>query len=560
MHNTHTIIKTIGLSAAALCGACGSADTAPVPVGPAPVVSSDRVDISAMTSRLALGDRLALTYKVYVAGGQLREGVKPNWSVSDSTKARVDSNGVVTGFALGDVDIIANYIGSVGRFRVTMLPGTGTWGGGYIFGGSNNDGGENIVTDAAGNVYVGGSTAGTVDGQSATFASGQADALVTRFLPNGKKAWTRVVLLPGRAGANGIALHRDGGVVVNSSNTFGSFVSYVDASGRVVWKKEYVNAGFNDIATDRAGNIYVIGNALRLNTGSICPGVPLPAPNSVVGGGAGDGLLLKFSPSGEQLWCNLWTYVQPDQVAPKVPVFDTQGVSIAIDEARDAIWVGGVIQLNAIYGLSPYIRRFSLSTGSSALMKFVNPTTVADAPGGRIGSSFGAEYGLLLAVVVDGAGDVWAGTCESALGTPATGLAAAQLVKMSALGTQLFRRTLSVADAVADRATTALAYRAQQNDVVAVLSYGTTFLIPWNAPNGTLIAHDMSGAEKWRTRVPEAPFTGPATTSVRAISATTGGDLFAVGDTRNIFASYPDDAPAGEAGLNIFVARVAARP
>lgn len=547
--------------------ACGGSDSPTAAAPQTPVNSAGRIVITAPGTSVGLGDRLQLSSAVYLTGGTLNPQARPIWSVSDSSKARVDSAGVVTGFATGTVDIKADWLGTLGTFRVTFTPGTGAWAPGYLYGGANNDGGENIVADAEGNIYIGGSTAGSVDGGSASAGTGGSDALVTRMLPNGKKAWTRVVPTSGQNGANGIALHRDGGVVVNSSNIYGSHITYVNATGRIVWTNFVYNGGFNDVATDRAGNIYVTGAAIRQNGGTICPGVPQPVPNGAQTAGAGDGLLLKYAPDGRQLWCRLWTFVQSDQPVPKRPMFATDGVSIAIDETQGSIFIGGVVQLNAFFGLAPFIQRFSLADGSTDWSRFINPRGLGPEPAGRESNSLVAGKGILHGITLDGSGNIWAGMSEDSLGTFSDVGYSAYVVKLSATGTELLRRTVVVnrttfAGSQNQRAVNAIAYRASSNDIVMIASYGATSVSRADYPNATVLAFDINGQEKWRQLITNAQERYNPSLSLRSLTSLPSGDIFLIGDTDyGPLPGHVSEVPAGgPLSSDILVTRITGRP
>lgn len=554
-------------ASALLLIACGGTD-APTP-GPTqpPPSNTARVVITAPATSIALGDRLQLSSAVYLSGGQLSADAKPIWTISDSSRARVSATGVVSGFATGTVDVRADFLGTVGTFRVTLTPGTGAWGAGYTYGGSNNDGGDDVIADASGNLYVAGGTAGAVDGQSVSFLTGEADALVTRMLPNGKKAWTTLIPTRSPNSANGMALHKDGGVVVLSSNFGGSYITHVNASGRIVWET-YLNGGvYLDVAADRAGNFYVTGTAIRQNGATICPGVPQPAPNGAQSGNANDGLLLKLAPDGRQLWCRLWTHVLADQSEPKVPVVATNGIAIVLDEARGGIYVGGWIQQNFFYGVSPFVRRFNLADGSSDWNRFINPQSLGSEPAGRVLTPSVAGLGVLHGLTIDGNGDVWAGVSEDSIGSNVDIGYSANIVKISATGTELLRRTVvldrTVLPAVnRKRAVNAITYRASSNDIIAVASYGITNLGRTNYPNATVLAFDLSGREKWRQLITNAqPNFNPAL-SLRGLTTLPNGDIFLVGDTDfGPPPGYVDDRSAGAVNsIDILVSRITGRP
>lgn len=99
-----------------LISACGgdspSAPKTPEPSGPAPVAS---VSVTAPAPSVSVGDTLRLSATVKDAKGNILTGRRVEWSSSDTTRARVDSDGRVTGAAMGPVTISATSEGVRGQ-------------------------------------------------------------------------------------------------------------------------------------------------------------------------------------------------------------------------------------------------------------------------------------------------------------------------------------------------------------------------------------------------------------------------------------------------------------
>ena len=552
------IIRRAGTAAvlALLTFGCGGGETSATAPPTPPVVpgSSSRVVVTAPASRVGLGDKLALTAAVLDASGAPVPGRRFDWALADSARAWIDSAGTITGFETGTVDVIATSQGLAGRTTITLTAGTGAWGDGYLFGGSDNEGGENIVADVDGNVYVAGTTAGAVDGQATSYFYGNSDALVTRFLPSGKKAWTRVINTTDQNGANGIALAKGGGVYVVSAARTSGYLSRINSSGKIVWTLPYRGADINDVASDTAGNVFITGSADRPVSTAVCPGVSPPAPNGVVGGGAADGFLIKVSASGSQQWCKLFTYVELDQPPTNpIPVFATQATSISIDESRGAVYVGGLLQLNAFFGLSPFLRRFDLATGDMRWMRFINPTGVATAPGGRKGSTISADAAILYDITVDGAGDVWASINERVTGV--NGRQYGYVSKVSPDGDERLRHEFASTLIYTPTLVDAITYRPAQNDVVALVNFDGRL-------SATVIGLTLAGVEKWRTTIVGAPLPGlTPQIAIRDVTATRSGDIFTVGDTGGNYAGFINNSLAAKLiGQDIVVARVGVKP
>lgn len=126
--------------------------------------------------------------------------------------------------------------------------------------------GNDIATDRRGNVYVVGTTGGALGGPN----KGSADAWVIKFDDGGTVLWRRQ---PGTSDsdlANGVATDQDGNVyVVGQTNVvrgdfsnFDASIMKLDGEGNELWTQllgteaEDLAAG---VATDRAGNVYVVG-------------------------------------------------------------------------------------------------------------------------------------------------------------------------------------------------------------------------------------------------------------------------------------------------------------
>jgi hypothetical protein len=81
------------------------------------------------------------------------------------------------------------------------------------FGTPEDDGASGIATDAAGNVVIGGTTWGSLGGPNQGFD----DAFVAKYSPAGKRLWTRQFGTPEGDGASGIATDAAGNVVIEGT-------------------------------------------------------------------------------------------------------------------------------------------------------------------------------------------------------------------------------------------------------------------------------------------------------------------------------------------------------
>src|SRR5262245_60432354 len=193
-----------------------------------------------------------------------------------------------------------------------------------VGGTGNNDGGRFVATDAAGNVYVTGAFQGTVDfdpgpGTTNLVSNGVAgDIFVAKYSTAGALLWAR------RAGGNdatnydsgrGIATDSAGNVYVvghfygtadfssfNLTNAGGShlFVAKLDSSGNFLWAESTGSTGFEwafGISTDSSANVYVTGgfeNTVDFDMG--------PGTYNLTSAGGRDAYALKLDTNGSFIW------------------------------------------------------------------------------------------------------------------------------------------------------------------------------------------------------------------------------------------------------------------
>jgi hypothetical protein len=127
-----------------------------------------------------------------------------------------------------------------------------------------------VASDAAGNVYLTGSTEGSLGGRN----RGQRDAWVAKYDTAGRKLWARQLGTETDDWANDLATDAVGNVYLTGT-TYGSlggpkrgdydaWVAKYDAAGRKLWARQ-LGGLFNDaydaygVATDAAGGVYIAG-------------------------------------------------------------------------------------------------------------------------------------------------------------------------------------------------------------------------------------------------------------------------------------------------------------
>jgi hypothetical protein len=180
-----------------------------------------------------------------------------------------------------------------------------------LIGGPGKTYATKIAVDGSGNVYVRGSFTQSIKvGTQTLTTSGERDAFIAKFDPNGSLAWIRQI---GGIGANGpddggvsvdqngnvyisggyegSLLDFGGGVTLTSGGSWDAFLAKYNSNGIPLWAQR---AGDNhldiyfDIALDREGNVFAAG---VLGADSVAPD-----------GSAGAAMIAKYDSSGSLQW------------------------------------------------------------------------------------------------------------------------------------------------------------------------------------------------------------------------------------------------------------------
>ena len=182
-------------------------------------------------------------------------------------------------------------------------------------GGIGYDEARGVATDPSGNIYVGGlfqNTAGF--GTTNLTSSGESDAFLAKYDPNGTLLWARKAGSADFDEAHSIAVDAQGNVVltgfIDANATFGTltltntsgsddvFVAKCNSAGTFLWVRKAGGSATNDvgngIALDTNANVYVTGYFADTATfGS----TTLTSSNA-----SPDSFLAKYDPSGNFLW------------------------------------------------------------------------------------------------------------------------------------------------------------------------------------------------------------------------------------------------------------------
>jgi hypothetical protein len=182
----------------------------------------------------------------------------------------------------------------------------------HTWGGASADGGNAVVLDSAGNVYV----AGLTD----SFGAGGEDVLIAKYNPKGQFLWAKTWGGGGNDYASSIKVGPDGYLYVSGgTSSFGAgwydlFLLKLDENGNLVWGTTWGGGSYEggyDIGFDAIGNIYVAAESY--STGPCCSAV-----------------LLKFSPAGLLL----------NQTSYKGPANYDSAYSLAVDSNFNVILTG----------------------------------------------------------------------------------------------------------------------------------------------------------------------------------------------------------------------------
>lgn len=194
-----------------------------------------------------------------------------------------------------------------------------------IPGKSNNDELFGAAFDAAGNVYVVGSTSDALgDGDNA----GLIDAFIRRYDSNGNVAWTRQFGTALFDKVRDIAIHGDALYVVGYSDDTeengwtNAYVKKFELDGDWLWTRdiqsEWVDTLYR-VVVNAAGDVYVLGDT----------GGDLDGPLA----GAQDAFVRKYNASGDVVWTR--QFGGPDFETPTGLVLDADGNVVIVGRGND---------------------------------------------------------------------------------------------------------------------------------------------------------------------------------------------------------------------------------
>lgn len=306
----------------------------------------------------------------------------------------------------------------------------------FGIGGTSGDEARGVAFDAAGNEYVTGVFAGTVDfGGGPITSQSSADVFLAKYTPGGAHVWSRGFGGTLSDGAKAIAVAPDGRIAITgtfggtadfggaaplvSTGTVNVFVACYDTDGVHLWSRGFgAAAAGNDgraVAMDDAGNVVVTGFA----------GSPVDfGGGALTGAGSAELFLARYDAAGAHVWS--WLRGGTGEEIGNGVALDDDGSVVLAGEFNGTTNLGGANLTSAgsddifvarydASGAHQWSRRFGnvqfclatdvdVDSGGNAVVigKF---TGVVDFGGGSINGSLGSN---ILLAKYDANGDhVW---------------------------------------------------------------------------------------------------------------------------------------------------------
>lgn len=282
----------------------------------------------------------------------------------------VDATGasIVTGYYNGSIDFGGGPLsfGGVADGFIAKIDSSGTHLWSHRLGGTGDDRGWAVATDAQCNVFVMGMFFDTVDfGGGPLTASGSWDVFVVKLDANGKHLWSKRFGDDAQQEGHSIAIDREGNVLLTGmfwgSIDFGGgaltsvgqhnmFVAKLDPNGGHLWSKVFgnpVDRGQNGrgIAVSSAGDVYVTGS---------CAGPMDFGAGPVAAIGENDAFLLALDSSGRHRWSKRWGRGNSYH----------EGTGVTVDAAGDVVVAGlGEADTDLGTGVLPYFGRLDVVVG-----------------------------------------------------------------------------------------------------------------------------------------------------------------------------------------------------
>ncbi len=183
-----------------------------------------------------------------------------------------------------------------------------------------NASGQTMTVTPRGQLFIGGEFLDAIDRQQ---SHGGSDVFVTLFSSRGERLWTRVLGSDDNDYIGATTVDGDGNLYVtgttagsvgaDSAGSFDVFISRLDTDGAIVWTRQFGSSGYERplaITTDAVGNIYVAGRSSgRLGDDPALGGL--------------DMFLASFSADGKQRWLRQFGTAESDIASALVVIGET---------------------------------------------------------------------------------------------------------------------------------------------------------------------------------------------------------------------------------------------
>jgi hypothetical protein len=284
---------------------------------------------SGTTNLTSAGDRDIFIQKLDASGNLLWAKAMGGYSSDEGRSITTDASGNVytTGFfyVTADFDPSAGTTNltsaSYGDIFIQKLNAFGNFVWAKAMGGTSEDYGRSITTDASGNVYTTGTFRGTADfdpssGTTNLTSAGNQDIFIQKLDASGNLLWAKA--MGGTSVDYGYSITTDasgnvyttgffdgtadfdpsaGTTNLTSAGEYDIFIQKLDASGNLLWAKAMGGTSFDQghsITTDAYGNVYTSGNFYE--TADFDPSTT--GTTNLTSAGANDIFVAKYTQSG----------------------------------------------------------------------------------------------------------------------------------------------------------------------------------------------------------------------------------------------------------------------
>jgi Beta-propeller repeat/PQQ-like domain len=159
-------------------------------------------------------------------------------------------------------------------------------------GSTGSDSVEGVSLDGLGNLYISGTTSGSLGGQNA----GGDDAFLGKYDLAGNQLWIHQYGAAGNQKSGGVAADAAGNVFYTDYYSgIGPVLHNFDGQGNELWSRQSLVPNFSyAVSANGVGNAYIVGGAYSATTKD-------------------DGLLVKYDDAGNQLWSRQFGTTDYDQ-------------------------------------------------------------------------------------------------------------------------------------------------------------------------------------------------------------------------------------------------------